>query len=54
MRSLVALVSALVLLLAAAHDGHGQSGMHVHATDAFGYLALAGVAAAALLFARRK
>ena len=39
--------------LAAAHDGHGVSGAHWHASDLFGPLVLA-VAVAALWFWRRK
>jgi hypothetical protein len=41
-------------LLAMAHDGHGTQGVHWHATDTWGFVALALVAAAALWFGRRK
>ena len=40
-------------LLAGAHDGHGQAGSHWHATDAWGFAALA-VAVAVLWSQRRK
>ena len=41
-------------LAAAAHDGHGASGTHWHATDAWGFIALALALAAAVWFSRRK
>ena len=44
---------ALSAGLAAAHDGHGFSGAHWHASDLFGPLALV-VGIAALWFTRRK
>ena len=37
-----------------AHEGHGLSGAHWHATDSWGWLALAVAIAAALWTARRK
>jgi hypothetical protein len=49
-----ACVSLAVPLLATAHDGHGPQGTHWHATDTWGFVALAVVAAAALWFGRRK
>jgi len=39
---------------ASAHDGHGLEGPHWHATDLWGFVALAVVAAAALWWQRRK
>jgi hypothetical protein len=55
MKLLIAACSLLGLpLLAAAHDGHGLSGAHWHATDSVGFIVLAAVAAAALWFGRRK
>jgi MYXO-CTERM domain-containing protein len=41
-------------LLAAAHDGHGPTGAHWHATDAWGFAVVGALAVAALWFARRK
>ena len=41
----------LVLGTASAHDGHGLSGAHLHASDAFGFLVL-GVAVALGLWLR--
>ena len=38
MKSLLALVPALVAASAHAHDGHGLSGGHWHATDALGFV----------------
>ena len=49
--------SALALLLpalAAAHEGHGLEAPHWHATDAWGFVALAIVVAAAAIWRRRK
>ena len=46
--------AALLGSAAFAHDGHGMAGAHWHATDAWGWLALAAVVAAALWAARRK
>ncbi len=36
-----------------AHDGHGQTGAHTHATDALGFVA-AVVVVAAMIWAGRK
>lgn len=52
-----ALIAAAALLLptwALAHDGHGPSGAHWHATDAWGFVMLAAVFAAGVWWARRK
>ena len=37
-----------------AHEGHGLGGAHWHATDAWGFVAVAAVAVAAIWFIRRK
>ena len=39
---------------ALAHEGHGPSGVHWHATDAWGFAMLAVVFAAGVWWARRK
>jgi hypothetical protein len=39
---------------ALAHEGHGLEGAHWHATDSWGWIALAVVVAAAIWAARRK
>jgi hypothetical protein len=44
----------LAPLAASAHDGHGHHGAHWHATDAWGFVALAIVLGAAVWLARRK
>ena len=55
MKKLIAACATLILpLLSAAHDGHGAPGVHWHATDTWGFVALGVVAAAALWFGRRK
>jgi hypothetical protein len=46
--------ATLMSSTAFAHEGHGLSGTHWHATDAWGWLALGVVVAAALWVARRK
>jgi hypothetical protein len=53
-RLLVAGTLAGVPWWAAAHEGHGQTGFHWHATDVWGFIALAVVAGAALWFQGRK
>jgi len=48
-------LATLMLPLAAhAHDGHGPAGAHWHATDAWGFIALAIALGAAVWFSRRK
>ena len=47
-------MAALAALPALAHDGHGLPGTHWHASDAWGWLLLAGVAALVLHWKRRK
>ena len=46
--------TALATSTAFAHDGHGLTGAHWHATDSWGWLALAAVVATAVWAARRK
>jgi hypothetical protein len=48
------LITWIAPLSAAAHDGHGPSGAHWHATDTWGFVALAIALAAAVWFSRRK
>jgi hypothetical protein len=36
-----------------AHDGHGLAGMHWHATDTWGFVAVAAMIAVAIWFARK-
>ncbi len=55
LRSLrVTVPGLLAARVAQAHEGHAQEGLHWHAFDAWGWVALAVMAAAALCFARRK
>jgi hypothetical protein len=53
-----ALLAATAMLLlptwALAHEGHGTSGAHWHATDAWGFVMLAVVFAAGVWWSRRK
>ena len=53
-RWLAACVLAGVPWWAAAHEGHGETGVHWHATDVWGFIALGVVAAVALWYQRRK
>jgi hypothetical protein len=47
--------TALLLpTLALAHEGHGPEGLHWHATDAWGFIVVGALIAAALWFGRRK
>jgi hypothetical protein len=49
------LLAALAIPLASiAHDGHGPSGVHWHATDVWGFIALAIALAAATWLSGRK
>ena len=48
------LLMLIVPLAALAHDGHGAGASHWHATDAWGFVALAIALAAAVWFTRRK
>jgi hypothetical protein len=43
---------ALSALSVAAHDGHGSTGAHWHATDVWGFFALAVIAAGAVAWWR--
>ena len=53
MRTLPWLLLA-AFLPARAHEGHGLTGGHWHATDAFGFVALLGVLAAVAWWQGRK
>ena len=52
LRSAAALATLAASAAACAHEGHGMEGGHWHATDIWGLLAVAAVAA--LYFHRRK
>jgi hypothetical protein len=54
MKTLIGLIVALATPLALAHDGHGLTLPHWHATDTLGFVALGAVVAAALWASRRK
>jgi len=51
MKHLLIFLTALVGVAAHAHDGHGPSGAHWHATDVAGFV-IAAVAVAALMWWR--
>ncbi|HEU4458636.1 MAG TPA: hypothetical protein VFR90_05895 [Methylibium sp.] len=52
---LLAAASAALAFTARAHEGHGLPGAaHWHASDSWGWIALAVIAAAALAWGRRK
>jgi hypothetical protein len=51
--ALMACALAATPWIAAAHEGHGETGSHWHATDIWGFVALAVVAAAAFLFRKK-
>ncbi len=53
-RFVSALALATLPALALAHDGHGAEGVHWHATDTWGFVVTAALAAAAVWFSRRK
>ena len=53
-RWLASIATALTGGAAIAHDGHGLNGAHWHATDSWGWVALAVVLGAAIWAARRK
>ena len=48
MRTALAAALSTLPLAVAAHEGHGLTGPHWHATDSWGFVALAVVAAAAI------
>jgi hypothetical protein len=54
MKSIFALAAAWLSPLAFAHDGHGLSGAHWHATDTLGFVGLAAIVGVALWVTRRK
>ncbi len=51
-RTLAALALTLASGWAAAHEGHGASGAHLHASDAFGLMLALAVAGAGLVWWR--
>jgi len=51
--ALVACALAAVPWMVAAHEGHGETGPHWHATDVWGFIAIAVVTAAAIWFRRK-
>ena len=53
MKSLLAIATALTALPALAHDGHGLFGSHWHATDALGFVAVAGLIALAVWLSKK-
>ena len=54
MKSLIGLTALWLPPLALAHEGHGLSGPHWHATDALGFVVLGVIVGAALWATRRK
>jgi hypothetical protein len=54
MKTLPWFLTSAVAATAHAHDGHGLSGGHWHATDAFGFVALFAVLAAVVWWRGRK
>jgi len=53
MRSTLFFTASLASLPALAHDGHGLTGTHWHATDTLGFAGLAVLVAAAIWLARK-
>jgi hypothetical protein len=54
MKTNITFALGLLPAWALAHPGHGLTAPHWHASDLWGYVLLAGVAAASAWFARRK
>ena len=54
LKSLVLFIGAMPHLGAWAHDGHGLTGAHWHASDALGFAAAIGVGVAAWYLGNRK
>ena len=54
MKTLLAAAAATAASLAQAHPGHGLAGMHWHATDVWGFVAMGSVAALILWLRRGK
>jgi len=54
MKWLLSLLTAIHLPFALAHEGHGLSGPHWHATDTLGFLMLGVIIAVALWATRGK
>jgi hypothetical protein len=48
------LASVLLPMLALAHEGHGPADPHWHATDAWGFIVVGALLAAAFWLGRRK
>ncbi len=53
MKSLLTIAATLATLPAFAHDGHGLFGSHWHATDALGFVAVAGLIALAVWLSKK-
>jgi hypothetical protein len=53
LRSVASLLLVAAALPAAAHDGHGLVGGHWHASDAFGFIALAVAVGVAVWISRK-
>ena len=51
--ALLTMPMALLATSAMAHEGHGLSGPHWHATDVLGFVAVAAVVAAFVWFGRK-
>lgn len=54
LNSIAALALSMSPVASFAHEGHGLFGSHWHATDVWGFVALAGIVGAALWFGRGK
>ena len=53
MKHIATLAATLSTLPAFAHDGHGLFGSHWHATDALGFVAVAGLIALAVWLSKK-
>jgi hypothetical protein len=53
MKHLSALIASLTTLPALAHEGHGLFGSHWHATDALGFIGVAGLVVFAIWMFRK-
>ncbi len=54
LNSIAALALSMGSTAGFAHEGHGFSASHWHATDVWGFVTLAGIVGAALWFSRGK
>ena len=52
-KSIAVYALGMVATAVFAHDGHGLTGMHWHASDAWGFVAVATTIAAAILLSRK-